>query len=75
MFVLPSSRAPASVSLRTAVAVYGGRYPSRIRDPAVVSMPSVQKMSLTAIGTPASGAPAACSLIVRRASLGSCVHR
>ena len=38
-----------------AVAVKGGRYPSRIRDPAVVGTPSVQKMSLTATGMPARG--------------------
>src|ERR1700704_2318512 len=54
-FVLPSSGAPASASLRTTVAVYGGRYPSRIFDPACEGTPSVQKRSLTPSGTPPSG--------------------
>src|SRR6476661_3391336 len=61
MFVLPIIGAPAAVSLSTAVAVYGGRYPDRIREPDVVGTPSVQKRSLTASGTPASGASGATS--------------
>src|SRR5437764_7844944 len=32
--VLPSKGAPASANRLTTVAVYGGRYPSRIREPA-----------------------------------------
>src|SRR5579884_1105087 len=59
--VLPSSGAPASSSFCTTVAVYGGRYPLRIREPACDGTPSVQKRSLTASGTPDSEptAPAA----------------
>jgi hypothetical protein len=37
------------------VASYGGRNPSRIRDPAVVGHPRVQMLSLRATGIPASG--------------------
>src|SRR3954465_14865660 len=54
-FVLPSSGEPASASLRTTVAVYGGREPSRIFEPACDGTPSVQKRSLTPSGTPPSG--------------------
>src|SRR6516165_9578163 len=54
--VLPSNGAPASNSCCTTVAVYGGRYPSRIRDPAWLGTPCVQNRSLTASGTPPSGA-------------------
>src|SRR5437764_8687837 len=50
--VLPSSGAPASRRLATTVAVYGGRYPSRIREPAWLGTPSVQNRSLTATATP-----------------------
>src|SRR5437588_9107850 len=53
--VLPSSGAPACFSCTTTVAVYGGRYPSRIFDPDWLGMPSVQKRSLTAKGTQTSG--------------------
>src|SRR5919204_6237411 len=53
--VFPSSGAPASRRFCTTVAVYGGRYPSRIREPAWLGTPSVQNRSLAAIGTPASG--------------------
>src|SRR4029077_28030 len=56
--VFPSSLAPAPVTRETTVAVYGGSYPSRIRDPAWLGTPSVQNRSLTAIGTPLSGAGA-----------------
>src|SRR5207253_5276748 len=55
MFSFPTSTAPASRSLRTTVASYGGTYPCRMRDPAVVSTPSWQKMSLSARGTPSMG--------------------
>ncbi len=47
---------PACASFATAVAVYGGSYPSRIFEPDWLGTPSVQKRSLTASGTPASGA-------------------
>src|SRR5205085_8126970 len=55
MLVLPSRTAPASRSLRVTVDSYGGRQPSRMRDPQVVGMSAVVKTSLTATGTPASG--------------------
>src|SRR5918998_964849 len=54
--VLPSTGAPARVRLSTAVALYGGRYPSRIREPAALGTPSTQNRSLMATGTPPSGA-------------------
>src|ERR1700733_8176173 len=54
--VLPRSGAPAAASLATTVAVYGGRYPSRIFEPDWLGTPSVQNKSLTANGTPPSGA-------------------
>jgi hypothetical protein len=38
----------------TTVASYGGTQPCKIFDPAVVAMPIVARLSLTAIGTPAS---------------------
>ena len=47
---------PASRSRVTRVASYGGSQPSRIREPAVDGRPRVTTTSLTAIGTPASGA-------------------
>src|SRR5690348_9775153 len=53
--VLPSSGAPASARCFTTVAVYGGRYPSRIFEPAWLGTPSVQNRSLTASGTPPRG--------------------
>src|SRR5579875_2324246 len=46
--VLPSSGAPAKRSFSTTVALYGGRYPSRMRDPDWLGTPSVQNRSLTA---------------------------
>src|SRR5207237_1145169 len=55
MFTLPTRTAPASRSLRTTVASYGGTYPSRMRDPAVVSTPSWQNRSLRPTGTPSHG--------------------
>src|SRR4051812_5467938 len=54
-FVLRGGRAPAATSRSTTVAVYGGRHPSRIRDEHVVGMPRVQRLSLRATVTPASG--------------------
>src|SRR5207302_9785763 len=45
--VLASSGAPAWASRSTAVAVYGGRYPSRMRDPDWLGTPRVQNRSLT----------------------------
>src|SRR3954453_19564169 len=65
--VLPSSGAPAATSRSTAVAVYGGRYPSSIREPEVLGTSSTQKRSLTASGTPPSGpeAPGSCSATQR----------
>src|SRR5437763_77374 len=56
--VLASRGAPASASLRTTVAVYGGRYPSRIFEPAWLGTPSVQNRSFTASGTPPKGSSA-----------------
>src|ERR1700739_4433226 len=55
--VLPTTTAPARSSRSTAVASYGGTYPSRMRDDAVVGTPRAQRLSLSATGTPASGAP------------------
>src|SRR2546423_5513208 len=57
-FVLASSEAPAAVSFSTTVALYGGRYPASSFDPACEGTPSVQNRSLTASGTPRSGASA-----------------
>src|ERR1700684_1414791 len=54
-FVFASSVAPAPVKRSTAVAVYGGRSPSRIREPDWLGTSRVQNRSLTASGTPASG--------------------
>src|SRR5438067_7729231 len=54
-FVFPTSTAPASRRRLQAVASYGGRQLPRIFDPHVVRMSRVQKLSLSAIGTPASG--------------------
>src|SRR4051812_4206987 len=54
MLVLPSSTVPASCSRAATVASYGGRQPSRIRDPLVLGTPRVMMTSLSAIGMPAS---------------------
>src|SRR5437660_924661 len=54
--VLPMTTAPARSRRATAVASYGGTKDSRIRDPAVVRTPRVQRLSFSATGTPASGA-------------------
>src|SRR5579864_3032086 len=48
ILVLPNRTAPASPSLLTTVASYGGTNPLRMRDAQVVSMPAVQKMSFKA---------------------------
>src|SRR5436853_2223821 len=44
-FVLPTGMAPAARRRSTTVASYGGRHPSRMRDPHVVGMPRVQRLS------------------------------
>src|SRR5450759_4632484 len=54
-FALPTTMPPAARIRSTHVAVYGGRHPSRILEPQVVGVPRVQRLSFTAIGTPASG--------------------
>jgi hypothetical protein len=53
--VLPMHTAPASKRRCTAVPVYGGLNPRSIFDPAVVSMPSTQRTSFSAIGIPHNG--------------------
>ncbi len=53
--VFATGTAPAASTRSTTVAVYGGCQPSRIRDEHVVGTPRVQRLSLSAIGTPASG--------------------
>src|SRR5688572_33476518 len=53
-FVLPTATAPAAATRCTTVASYGGRHPSRMRELHVVAMPRVQRLSFSAIGTPAS---------------------
>ena len=55
MLVLPTVMAPAAANRVTTVASYGGSQPSRIRDEHVVGTPRVQRLSLRATGTPASG--------------------
>src|SRR4029453_2763510 len=52
-FVLPMITAPASLNLSIAVALYGGWYGPRMRDPQEVCSPFTQMLSLIAIGTPA----------------------
>src|SRR5216684_630834 len=54
--VFPTTTAPAASSRDTTVASYGGTKVSRMRDDAVVRRPFVQRLSLSAAGTPASGA-------------------
>src|SRR5487761_2713044 len=46
--VLPITTAPAARTRSAAVASYGGRQPSRMRDEHVVSMPRVHMLSLSA---------------------------
>src|SRR5215472_5159909 len=53
--VFPTMTAPAAFNRSTTVASYGGTNVSRMRDDAVVLTPRVQMLSLSAIGTPASG--------------------
>src|SRR5215210_5062475 len=53
-FVLPTTIAPAAASLVTTVASYGGFHPARIFDEHVVGIRRVQRLSLRAMGTPAS---------------------
>ena len=55
MLVLPTATAPAAANRVTTVASYGGSQPSRILDEQVVGTPRVQRLSLRATGTPASG--------------------
>ena len=55
IFVLPSRIAPAFLRFSAASAEYGGTNPLKILELHVVSIPSVQILSLIAIGTPASG--------------------
>src|ERR1700682_950898 len=62
--VFPSRLVPAPAKRETTVAVYGGSYPSRMRDPDWLGAPAVQNRSLTASGTPCSGAG--------ESSLGAC---
>ena len=63
MLVLPMMIAPACFSRWVIVASYGGCQPSRMREPQVVGRPTVVNTSLTATGTPASGA--SCSPALR----------
>src|SRR5690606_32217108 len=50
--VLPTITAPASRRRVTTVASYGGTYPARIWEAAVVSRPRVHMLSFNAIGMP-----------------------
>src|SRR5580700_3266299 len=50
--VFPTMIAPASRSFLTTVASWGGRNPSRTREPASVGMSFVYRRSLTPIGIP-----------------------
>src|SRR5688500_12263879 len=52
-FVFPTGMAPAARKRSTTVASYGGLQPSRILEEHVVGTPVVQRLSLSAIGTPA----------------------
>src|SRR5437660_5670114 len=54
-FVLPMMTAPASSSFFTTVASYGERNSASIFDEQVVTPNVVQRLSFSAIGTPASG--------------------
>mmetsp|Transcript_5153 Transcript_5153/g.17984 ORF Transcript_5153/g.17984 Transcript_5153/m.17984 type:complete len:255 (+) Transcript_5153:1175-1939(+) len=73
MAVLPMTMAPASRSRRTTVASYGASQPASAFDPAVVgSRSAVQKLALSATGTPSSfdrgASPRAKRLSTSRAS-------
>ena len=75
MFVLPTRTAPASFIFLTAVASYCGTQPLSILLQQVVSIPLVQKLSLTAKGTPASGpgsSPRAIASSILRAAASAC---
>ena len=52
VFVFPSSDRPAAFTRAATVASKTGVYPSRIREPAVVSIPFVEITSFSAIGMP-----------------------
>jgi hypothetical protein len=54
MFPFPTTTAPASRSMRTTVASYGDRQLPRMREPHVVGWSTVQRLSLSSTGTPAS---------------------
>src|SRR5215203_7318568 len=55
VLAFPRNTAPCSRNLRTTVASYGGRNPSRMRDAAVVGASKVQSTSFRANGIPVSG--------------------
>ncbi len=73
MLVLPIGTSPAAFARVTQPASYSGRCPCRIREPAVVSSPRVQRMSLSAIGTPCS--PVRPSASSRSASASASAER
>ena len=52
VLVLPRMTTPASSRRWTLVAVYGGRKPSRMREPAVAGIPCTHSTSLIATGIP-----------------------
>src|SRR5213593_176829 len=72
--VFPAISAPAALSFATAVASYGERYPSRMREPHVVVNSNVQMLSFTATGmpysTPVGRAAASCVARDLRRSFG-----
>src|SRR6185503_18825810 len=53
--VLPMTMAPAPSRRSIAVALYGGWYGPRMRDPHEACIPRTQMLSLIAMGTPARG--------------------
>src|SRR5215213_761564 len=55
VLAFPRNTAPCSRSRRTTVASYGGRNPSRMRDPAVGGASIVHSTSLSATGIPVNG--------------------
>src|SRR6266849_986269 len=76
-FVLPRIIAPASLRRETTVASYGGTHPARMREAHVVGIPVVQRLSLTATGSPASGGrvpPRAYCLSHFRAASNTCAR-
>jgi hypothetical protein len=50
VFVFPSTDSPAAFTRAATVESKTGEYPSRMREPAVVSIPFVEMTSLSAIG-------------------------